>query len=89
LKKIILYSTFAAILGIVLIIVPLLTIKTENMGNFYFARSIESQGTDFQDIVAGYGLVNTHFISAIGSLTLSFLVAIGVYVIARRKTSSH
>lgn len=86
-KKIILYSIFAAILGLILIMVPLITIKTENMGNFYFAPSTQSQEAGSRDIVGGYGLANTHFITAIESLTLSVLVAMGVYVIARRKTS--
>jgi len=87
LKRAFLYSVAAVILGLVLTLVPLVTfakMKTENgVGRFLFESSLEK--------LEGYQRLDSPRYSLIDleSFAISFIVALSIYVLFKRRTSSY
>jgi hypothetical protein len=89
LKKAVLYISAAAILGLVLILVPLMTIRAQNEYNsgFLSVQSVPPRMEALNGRTAYDVNVASSWFTEVGLLAISFMVASITYLLFRRRTT--
>ncbi|MDI6905211.1 MAG: hypothetical protein QMD13_06975 [Candidatus Bathyarchaeia archaeon] len=84
-KKILVYSAVAVVLGLILTLVPLITLTEIQAENHYMAGSLSEQ---LEKLEGTYGLnAPKYSVAELEIFAISFVIALVVYVVFKRSSS--